>query len=31
MFGMLAGQIARLGHCRVVGLASGRGRAGWTG
>ena len=27
--GMLAGQIARLGHCRVVGLASGRGDASW--
>lgn len=29
MLGMLAGQIARLVHCRVVGLASGRGDASW--
>ena len=29
VIGMLAGQIARLGHCRVVGLASGRGDASW--
>lgn len=27
--GMLAGQIARLRHCRVVGLAAGRGDASW--
>lgn len=29
VIGMLAGQIARLRHCRVVGLASGRGDASW--
>jgi len=27
--GMVAGQIARIGHCRVVGLAAGRGDVSW--
>jgi hypothetical protein len=27
--GMVAGQIARLAHCRVVGLAAGRGDVSW--